>query len=98
MLPVVASERADADLLEILNYLDEHSPVAAERFATALTERCLQLGRLPGMGRSREELRPGIRSIVVEKYVVFFRVTESSVRILRILHGARDMGSAVTED
>jgi plasmid stabilization system protein ParE len=41
-------------------------------------------------GRPRDELQPGLRSVVVEYYVVFFVVTADEVQIRRIIHGSRD--------
>ena len=43
------------------------------------------------MGRSRDELAAGIRSLAVGKYVIYYRRVGRAVRILRILHGARDI-------
>jgi toxin ParE1/3/4 len=45
------------------------------------------------MGRTREELGPGLRSVLVQRYVLFYRVTTSGVEVLRILHGVRDLES-----
>jgi toxin ParE1/3/4 len=91
MLPVVRTDKAEADLEAILDYLEGRSPAAAERLAKAIDERCRRLGQLPRMGRAREELQPGLRSVVVDKYTLFYRVTPTAVQILRILHGARDI-------
>jgi len=98
MLPVLRTERAECDLADILDYLDQHSPPAAERFATAVDQRCAQLGQLPGIGRPREEIAPGLRSIVIERYVLFYRVTTHAVEVLRILHGARDLDRIMREE
>jgi toxin ParE1/3/4 len=91
MLSVVRTDQAETDLAEILDYLEERNPQAAERFATAIDDRCSLLSQLPLMGRSREELSPGLRSLVVEHYVLFYRVKATAVEVLRILHGARDI-------
>jgi toxin ParE1/3/4 len=91
MLPVIRTEQAESDLQAILAYLDERSPAAAERLATTIDERCRLLGEFPQMGRPRDNLAPGLRSIVVESYVRFFRPTATAVEILRIFHGARDI-------
>ncbi|HLW63865.1 MAG TPA: type II toxin-antitoxin system RelE/ParE family toxin [Gemmataceae bacterium] len=98
MLPVVQTQRAEQDMEEILSYLEEHSPPAAERFAVAFNDRCRLLGQFPEMGRLRNELRPGVRSVVIEKYVALYKVTESSVVILRIVFGARDLDSLLSSD
>lgn len=91
MLPINRSNKAEDDLEEILIYLDERSPAAAQRVARSIHDRCAQLGSFPGMGRARNDLGEGIKSIVVEKYVIFYRSTETAVEIVRILHGARDV-------
>ncbi len=90
MPPVVRTPQAEDDFDAIIAYLDEHSPAAAERLATAINQRCSLLGQFPEMGRAREELAPGIRSTVVEDYVIFYRNRPDAVQILRILHGKRD--------
>jgi toxin ParE1/3/4 len=93
MLPVIRTQQAETDLAEILDYLDQRSPTAAERLATAIDERCVLLGQFPELGRVREELAAGLRSLSVERYVLFYRVTANAVEILRILHGSRDIDS-----
>jgi toxin ParE1/3/4 len=98
MLPVERTSQAIADWEEALEYLEERSPRAAHRLAEAMKQRCDQLGRLPGMGRAREDLQPGLRSIVVEQYTVFYRATDTAVQIVRILHGARDIDSILREE
>jgi toxin ParE1/3/4 len=50
------------------------------------------------MGRPREDLRPGLRSIAVERYVLFYRVSAAAVEILRVLHSSRDMDAILRED
>jgi toxin ParE1/3/4 len=42
------------------------------------------------MGPERPELGPGIRSISLSPYVIYYEVTDEAVIILRVLHGARD--------
>jgi toxin ParE1/3/4 len=98
MLAVVRTDQAETDLAEILDYLEERSPQAAERLATAIDDRCSLLSQFPHMGRAREELGPGLRSVVVESYVLFYRVTETAVEVLRILHGARDIDTIMKMD
>jgi toxin ParE1/3/4 len=43
------------------------------------------------MGRSREELAAGLRSIVLKPYVVFYRPLDDGIELIRILHGKRDV-------
>jgi toxin ParE1/3/4 len=80
MRSVIRSEQAEQDLESILDYLNERSPQAAEHLVSLIEERCQLLGQFPEMGRIRDELAPGLRSIVLEKYVLFYRTTPQNGR------------------
>jgi len=43
------------------------------------------------MDRCRDELAPGLRSLPVGNYVVFYRGREGGIEVIRVLHGARDI-------
>jgi toxin ParE1/3/4 len=88
VLRVLRTPQAQRDYDDIVEYLDEHSPAAADRFATAVASQCRLLSRFPQLGRVRDELYPGMRSVVVGKYLISYRITSTAVEILRILHGA----------
>ncbi|HHZ83589.1 MAG TPA: hypothetical protein EYN60_06230, partial [Nitrospirales bacterium] len=45
----------------------------------------------PKFGKAREEIRAELRSLVWEQHVVFYRMIEDHIRIVRILHGSRDV-------
>jgi toxin ParE1/3/4 len=44
------------------------------------------------LGRSREEVAPGLRSFPFGRYVIFYEVMPDGIAIVRVLHGARDLG------
>ena len=98
MLPVVRAAEAEYDLDEILAYLDEHSPAAARKLVTDLEQRSRVLSHNPGMGRARDDLSPGLRSLAVGKYMVFYRVSDTEVRIVRIVLGSRDLPALFRDD
>ena len=98
MLPVVRTPAAEKDLEEILSYLEERSPPAAEKLAQLIDEKCLLLESVPLIGRPRDELAPGLRSVVVGRHILFYRVTESAVQVIRILHASRDVERILKED
>jgi toxin ParE1/3/4 len=52
-----------------------------------------RLGQYPLMGRPREELAPGLRSILAHPHVLFYRVTDQTVEIARVLHERRDLAA-----
>ena len=84
------SEAARSDLDEIWFYIAQDNPDAADKFIGLLVSRFPTLASMPDIGRKREELSPGLRSIPVGRYVIFYRPMENGVEIARALHGARD--------
>jgi toxin ParE1/3/4 len=98
MAEVRRTPQAEADLEAIFEDLDEKSPRAAERLAKAVDAKCEALARFPEMGRMREEILPGLRSTLIAKYVLFYRVQGEVVQVLRILHGRRDIGRIMRDE
>jgi toxin ParE1/3/4 len=92
MSRVRVANDARADLDEIWNYIATKGSIeTANRFIDSLTGKFLLIARSPEIGRRRDELQPGIRSFVVEPYVVYYRQISRGAAILRVLHGARDI-------
>jgi len=89
---IIWSIDAEEDLFQIWAYLARHASLAvADRQIRTIRRGSRRLARLPYSGRSRDDLVPGIRSILVAPYVVFYRVTDATVDIVRVLHGRRDL-------
>jgi toxin ParE1/3/4 len=87
---------AETDLDEIWLYTAQESGDAgiADRLIDSLTNRLFLLATHPYVGRRRDAdlYRSGLRSFPVDRYVIFYRVTdEEDVFILRVLAGARDI-------
>ncbi|PYR35445.1 MAG: hypothetical protein DMF93_21735 [Acidobacteria bacterium] len=91
------SSLAEQDLEEIWFYVAEDaSPTTADRLIDAIIDRFELLAEQPRMGRLRPELGEGVRSFVVESYVIYYR-DEGKVLIARIFHGRRDQAAAWSE-
>jgi toxin ParE1/3/4 len=67
----------------------------AERMLDAINHQFALLSKHPLLGRSRDELRPGLRSITVGAYVVLYRIENEDVVILHVLQGRRDIRSVL---
>jgi toxin ParE1/3/4 len=89
------TEQAEADLDELWAYIAANNPDAADRMVDAVLDSSRMHVRFPGMGQSRDDLRPGLRCFVVSPYVVFYRPIEDTIEVLRILHGARDISRLI---
>jgi toxin ParE1/3/4 len=93
MSEAIFSQDAEADLLDIAEFIARDNPIAAREWVDAVRQRCHLLSQHPLMGESRPGFGvAGCRSISVGLYVIFFRPSASGVEIARILHGSRDLG------
>lgn len=91
------SEQAKRDLIEQAWHIAQDSVDAAERFLAACEEAFDTLVRMPEMGVPREFRNPrleGLRMWPVrgfEKHLVFYQPLADGIRVVRVLHGARDI-------
>ncbi|TIP12993.1 type II toxin-antitoxin system RelE/ParE family toxin [Mesorhizobium sp.] len=90
-MAVTFAPAAAQDIEEIGDYIHAENPAAASRFITALRVRCGRIADAPRGGTPRPALWPGLRSVVFQRYVIFYIAEGDDVRIERILHGARDI-------
>ncbi|MEM7350469.1 MAG: type II toxin-antitoxin system RelE/ParE family toxin [Acidobacteriota bacterium] len=94
MADVLRSNLAELDLLEIWAYIAEDSARNADRFLDLLDQKCRTLASAPGIGRSREDLAPRLRSLAVQRYVIFYRPIEGGIEVARVLSAYRDVQRA----
>lgn len=92
-LPVEFQPEASADLAaNFRGVLDvSRSAATAEGFVRRIVDRCERIGDAPRGGRSRDELRVGLRTVPFERSTVIAYVVESDrVLIANVFHGGRD--------
>lgn len=95
---IIRRPRAELDLIDIWHYIaTESSPERADGVYDRIEQAIKTLAEYPGMGRSRDELLPDLRSYPVGRYVVYFFPLDDGIRVARILHGSRDI-PAIFED
>jgi toxin ParE1/3/4 len=85
---------ARRDLGQIYRYIRERSGSGetARCFVHELRSKCDQLAAAPiQMGRSRADLRPGLRSHAHKSYVIFFRYVGDVLEIMRVIESHRDI-------
>jgi toxin ParE1/3/4 len=90
---VITSPEARADLLEIWLYIATENPDAADRVLSTINDKAQALLANPEMGRRREELAYSLRSTPSGSYLIFYRISDSNIEIVRVLHSARDIES-----
>lgn len=91
MARLTITAHARADLREIHSYIAKDNPEAARRVVERLRAKARRLAQTPGMGRSREDLRPDLFSFPVGQHVLFYRPQPGGIVLVRVVHGARDL-------
>jgi len=81
--------QAEADIEAIALYIAEDNPPAASRWFTSIHQRCQQIGKMPGMGVARPDVRPNLRMLPVGNYLILYRQIDDGAEIVRVVHGAR---------
>ncbi|MDD1516952.1 MULTISPECIES: type II toxin-antitoxin system RelE/ParE family toxin [Bradyrhizobium] len=86
------TQRAAKDLIEIADYVREHSPQGALRVRAAILESLQNLVRFPRLGRPQKV--EGVRKLVTRRYpyLVYYRleVEAGEIVILAIKHPAQE--------
>jgi toxin ParE1/3/4 len=101
---IVVHEEARFDAIDIAYYIAENSLEASDRFAEALDAAYEQLADMPGMGASREYGNPKLKGMRMwpipgfQKYLIFYRATDTELQVLRVLHGSRNLQSLFAPD
>lgn len=97
MKRLVISPTARSDLVNIREYIAAENKRAATRIIREIKATFKTLLTFPELGMRRDELKNGLRSFPIEKYVVFYFVSEQHVKIARVLHGAQDVDNILSE-
>jgi len=88
---VTRRPQAELDILDIWVYVAADSVVAADRWLDGLDEKMRLWATQPLMGRARDELAPGLRSLAFGRYVVFYEALADGIDVVRVLHSSRDI-------
>lgn len=97
MRDLIRAPEAILDLNAALAYLHQCSESAAVALADAVDRKCEQLRTVPFQGRARDDLSPGLRSVLVGDHLLFYRVSDTEVQIVRFIHGRPDLPAAIAE-
>ena len=75
----------------VIEYISQESPEASAKILDLVLESASSLNSLSMRGRIVPELQdPTVRETFIYSYRLLYQVTEEEVRVLAILHGARD--------
>jgi toxin ParE1/3/4 len=86
---VVFAPRALRDLQSIGDHIGNENPRQASRFVTELRDACSSLAEASDRYPMMEGFA-GTRRMPFGNYLIFYQVEADQVRILRVVHAARD--------
>ena len=82
---------AERDLESIWIYtVREWGIEQADRYIDLLTTAFAALAQKPNTAQSCEHILPGYRQWGVERHMIYFRITEYGIAVVRILHDRMD--------
>lgn len=88
---------ASRDLNEIADYFAENSLEAGDLFFRDFNRKCQQLVAFPNSGKSYVKIRPDLRGLSLEGYVIFYKILDDGIEILRVVSGRRDFRTLFEE-
>jgi toxin ParE1/3/4 len=91
---VVWAPKARQDLLDVWRYyVRVASPEIADKLLRDIHQTGKRLGEEALMWRARDDVMPGLRSVLVHPYILFYRVSETTVEIARVIHARRNFAA-----
>jgi toxin ParE1/3/4 len=101
---VVRTPEAKADLIDVYVFIGQRSLDAANRSLRAADTTFERLAARPGVNPTYETGYPAypvVRVATVDrfkKYLIFYRPIDDGIEVLRVVHGARDLGRLFRDD
>lgn len=96
MKPAIVSSDAEEDIAEASAfYRQTRGTHAAHALVNSLFEGFQRLAAHPRRGHLRPELRDGLRSFLVNNYVILYEDRETHVYVARVIHQRRDLKKAL---
>jgi toxin ParE1/3/4 len=96
-------QAAVQDIQELANYIRRDSPNTAARFIRAARSTFRKLADQPGLGSIYEADNPSVENLRYwsvdgfRNHLVFYRVSEDTLEIVRVLHGAQNIDRRLSQ-
>ena len=88
---LVISPAAGEDLRQIFRYgVANWGLLRATAYLEHIKEQLWSLIEHPLIGLQRNEILPGLRSLILDHHVVFYRLHGDQLQIVRVLHSRQD--------
>jgi toxin ParE1/3/4 len=100
---VERTDRSVTDIIDHALFIARRQPQAARPFVAAAEDAINKLAAMPGLGALRESPDPelaGLRQWPIKgfrNFLVIYRPLRDGIVVVRVLHGSRDIDSAISE-
>lgn len=97
MREIVRRPEARDDILDAADHIAIDSLNASDRFLLTTEKAIKLLAAMPGVGTPRDYDNPALAGLRMwpipkfPKYLIFYLTTETTVEIVRVLHGAQNI-------
>jgi len=90
---LLQTQAAQDDLIAIWVSIAIENEATANRVLDEIGARLDLLPDFPEMGVERNDIRAGLRMLVVRDYLVLYRLQPQHIEVVRVVHGRRDLGA-----
>ena len=94
----VISPSASRDLNTIADYFLTRNIEAGEKLFQEFNQKCKNLAKFPNMGKSYAHIKLSLRGLPLDGYIIFYRVINDGVEILRVVSGRQDLEALFTDN
>jgi toxin ParE1/3/4 len=94
MMPALLSPRAEDDLIKAMRWIARDNRSAARRLRQLISEAAVRIAEHPQVGIRRLDIASGqyrFLPLTGFPYVIVYHAEKIPPRIIRVLHGARDI-------
>lgn len=96
---LVLNPVAQRDVRSILLYTRKQwGQSARDAYEEALNQALLTLSENPLIGRRRDAVPGDLRTFRVRQHMIYYRYSDDTLTVLRVLHGKMDPGQHVIEN
>jgi len=97
-LPFVISKKAVSDLEEIWFYtFEKWSKQQADRYYNLIFNEINYIRKNVSTGKSMEHVRKGYRATKVKSHLIFYKIVNDTIEIIRILHEQMDIENRLND-
>lgn len=90
---------ANQDVEDILREIADRAGFDhADRFLKQFDEKLRKIVSFPNLGKPRREWGEHYRSLMLDRYLIVYRVTDDLVEVLRVVSGYRDLDGLFEEN